>query len=124
MGAIFRCVFPYQLQGPVLVPVGPHFGVVTLVLHPGQASDWPVCVNVVVLPIHELETCSGIDVAQQVCVSILTMLSGSFCKSRQLLSCLLPPEVPWQPEACSRHPGQQFPGQLSSSGSEGHVITD
>lgn len=64
MGPIFRCVFPYQLQGPIPVPVGPHFGVVTLVLDPGQASDWPVRVNVDVLPIHELETCSGIDVAQ------------------------------------------------------------
>lgn len=46
MDSIFRCLLFYQHQGSVLVPVRPHPGRTYLILAPGQASDWLLCVTV------------------------------------------------------------------------------
>lgn len=76
----------------------PILGLVTLVLAPGWASDWPVCVNVPALPTRELGT--SCRCGPEVCVDALSMLSVFFCKSCQLfLSCSLPSKLTWQPEA-------------------------
>jgi hypothetical protein len=99
--------------GIAYVPVGlSHFSVSSWL------GLWLVFMWMHTLPIHELETrcrykCNPTDVY----TNALSMLSVSFCNSGQhLLFCLLPPKVPWQPEARNRHPNLQFPGQLNSSG--------
>lgn len=93
MGSIFRYLLPYQHQGPIPVPVGPHSGIGTLVLDPGQASDWPICMNVYVLPIHELETCCRYRCGPG---EVYECTHYTVCV---LLSCLLFPKESCQPEA-------------------------
>lgn len=98
-------------------PSGSHLG-----LTPRQASGWPVCV-----PVHAPPSSWTWD-RRQGCMwprRCVWVLSVCFCCSCQLLlSCLLAPKMHWQPEAWSRHPSLQFPGQLNSSGNKDHVMTN
>lgn len=80
----------HQGPVPVLVPLGPHPGLVTLVLawtkrSRGWTSDWPLSVNTHALPVHELETCcrcrhGSADAHTQyaVCILLQELLAPSF----------------------------------------------